>query len=334
MPESKLFSMPKASGNVWMEKERNREARHLLIRTDAVANENKDVTSAYKFRTPEQIELTAKLASLGKSRAWTQAYTIFKQAEQKDTALFNAILSVARRCRKFEESLDLFLEMGKHKITQDPITYAIMIDVSGKCNRLDSAQGLWSEYKASGCFPKNDPKTVLISYAAIGNAAAKAGNVSMSIALLEEVKTTGVVMPNNVLYGIALNACQQAGDGQTAQLLLEEIRSSGIKTNAVMYASAIGANQGAPLEIVNNLLSTMQAEGVAADEYVVESYVLTLLGISPKARINPKLQIKKQFEAVDPNRVAAISSALFDAQAAGVPFTTKMNLVMDELWKS
>merc|ERR1712232_1463759 len=98
-----------------MGKQKSRESLHLRISTGAVANENENITAATKFRTPEENALTAKITSLGRSQNWHDAYVLFKQAEQKDLVLYNAILSVARRCGKFREACSIFPEMRKQK---------------------------------------------------------------------------------------------------------------------------------------------------------------------------------------------------------------------------
>eukprot|EP00931_Biecheleriopsis_adriatica_P074577 TRINITY_DN48606_c0_g1_i1.p1 TRINITY_DN48606_c0_g1~~TRINITY_DN48606_c0_g1_i1.p1 ORF type:complete len:363 (+),score=55.08 TRINITY_DN48606_c0_g1_i1:99-1187(+) len=328
-----LFSSPKGSGNAWIDKQRNREKLDIRISTNAATSLNENITFYNHGRTPEQIVLTAKLASWAKTRNWKDAYALFTKevSRHKDTVLFDAILNVARQCGKFREAQAVFFEMRKQKVTRSPVTYNIMVDVLGKCRKLEAALELWSEYKASECFP-SEPKTILIAYAALGNAAAKAGNVSMSLSMLEEVKQSGVVQPNEVLYGTALDACKQIGDRQTALFLLEEIRNSGLKTNTVMYASAIAAHRGAPLRVLNTLLSDMEAEGVATNEYVVDAYVLAVLGTSPTGKGKLEAQIKKQMDIIDPERAAAISSALFDAQMKGIRFTMIMKLIMDEIW--
>eukprot|EP00931_Biecheleriopsis_adriatica_P099334 TRINITY_DN73783_c0_g1_i1.p1 TRINITY_DN73783_c0_g1~~TRINITY_DN73783_c0_g1_i1.p1 ORF type:complete len:116 (-),score=16.98 TRINITY_DN73783_c0_g1_i1:64-411(-) len=107
-------------------------------------------------------------------------------------------------------------------------------------------------------------------------AAARAGDLVMTLAFLQEVKDSGIVKPNVVLYGAALDACKTVADAQTAWHLLDEMRSQGIETNIVVFTTAVAAYASCPLACIQDLVAEMEAEGIRENAYFVESYIMTL----------------------------------------------------------
>jgi len=304
------------------------------LQADASLADNNDIQRAMGA-FPENKKNIAIIAKAGRSRDWKTARAAFQSTNPKGVVTYNAILTTARRCGRFKDARIIFSEMCDVGVAKSPITYNVMVDMLGKCGRYKEAWDLWNNYQASGVFPR-DSRTLLIAYTALATATSNSGLtdvVNRTLVLLKEVEEAGV-QPDLQLYTTVLSACKVVRDAETARSLFEELRWRDIKLTSVTYSTLLGAHTGQPLNVLQTLVSEMQADGIAMDEYVLEEYLLAILGtglLRSSTDVDVKSMITSQLQQVEDARFQAIVSLVQHAKNTGIRLTRLVRWVEDRI---
>ena len=87
-----------------------------------------------------------------------------------------------------------------------------------KCKKCCPKKALELFYEMKGCLKKYSENPNVISYSAAISASEKAGDSKTALALLSEMKESGIE-PNVISYSATISACEKAGDSKTVSSL-------------------------------------------------------------------------------------------------------------------
>jgi pentatricopeptide repeat domain-containing protein 1 len=122
----------------------------------------------------------------------------------------------------------------------------------------------------------------VVSYNAVINACAKAGEQVQAEAWLSRMTNAGV-QPNAISYNAVLDACAKSGDSEKSATTFEAMKDAGIVPTIVTYASFARpfARKGVWRK-VEEIQSQLQADGLGVNEHFLS------IALSAYARARPK----------------------------------------------
>merc|ERR1719231_737633 len=167
-----------------------------------------------------------------------------------------------------------------------------------------------------------------ISYTAVINACAKAGDVKRAEHWLVQMLKDGVE-PNIITFNAVISACTKDGQGDLAMHWLDKMKRAGVAPNSFSYNSAARsfATSG-DYRKVEQLMESLRADGMSPDDFCIASLLNAYANARPKQSRRAEAAfeefVKASPNAVSTNTVAALARAT--SRSAADAFCKKCGL--------
>lgn len=271
-----------------------------------------------KKQVPEEAQQAVSIRLLARAGKWTRALQVFDSMPNKNVQAFNAILSAAEKCRRYNKGLELFRQMKLSCLSPTATSYATAMSLRAQKSHYHGALKLRDEMSAKGI-----PSTPACVSGLI-RAAAMAGRVSDAEHHVEQSVRTGMQLSRGD-YGCLIKACEGAADPERAVDILRAMHSSGLRPNVEDYTAALtairvsAAAKGAKVsrQLHETVAGMMQLHGVVRNKYFLEEEAL-LLGAGQLG--GTQLGDGKMLPP-PPQAVKAVRALLREAADAGIART-------------
>jgi len=142
---------------------------------------------------------------------------------------------------------------GSSKVVPDRKCFTAAMVACGRAGRWQEAEKLVSQMTSAGLSQD------VVSYNALMNAYAKAGQWEKALDTLNSMEKYDGVKPDLISFNTALDGCANAGQGGACLDLMKEMKGRGIPPDDVSYTNAIaGCWLGNKREAANALITDME----------------------------------------------------------------------------
>lgn len=208
-----------------------------------------------------------------------EAFAIFKDIRCKvdfpmHASAFTPLIRLAGRHGQLQRAHALLGEMRERNVTATSHTYVALVGAYKAAGDVDGARQAYQEMKTAGV-PVNS-----ISLCAIMSAVAQTGDIAATESLLAEAQ--GHFPLSASLLNCVLDACRRSNDASAALSKLQEYKSQGsVVPDVISYTTVLSAmrSAGCTAEEAEALVQEMGAQGVQANQFLMEEYVSCILGM-------------------------------------------------------
>ncbi|CDW75338.1 UNKNOWN [Stylonychia lemnae] len=162
-----------------------------------------------------------------------------------DEISFNTIIKGCSQERKLSMAFEMFNLMKRCDLKPNDVTYNSMIDACVRCNSMKSAWALLTEMKTFNIIPDNFTYSTLIKGIRAENQSqsgiSNQQDLEKAFGLLEQMKHSNHVKPDEILYNCLIDACVRFHDVNRAVAVFHEMQLSNIKPSSVTYGILIKA---------------------------------------------------------------------------------------------
>jgi len=157
--------------------------------------------------------------------AWDLVQLVHENEEMRptlNTVIYSTILKGFARLRQIDQVFMVYAEMTKLKIACNVISYNTIIDACARCSAMDRMPSLLEDMRKSNTNPD------LVTYSTLVKGYSLAGKVSHAFKVLEEMKTTSDLKPDEILCNSLLEGCAREHRVDLALDLLSQMRDFGV----------------------------------------------------------------------------------------------------------
>merc|ERR1719327_1531699 len=157
--------------------------------------------------------------------AWdlvNQVYANIETRELVNTVIYSTILKGFAMEQEIQRVFLVFTEMTERAIPCNVISYNTMIDACARCWSMDRVPQLLEHMRKEGVEPD------LVTYSSLVKGYSLAGDVRRGFKVLEEMKSSGKVLPDEIIYNVLLDGCARETLVDEALKLLQSMQGSGI----------------------------------------------------------------------------------------------------------
>jgi pentatricopeptide repeat protein len=164
----------------------------------------------------------------------------------------------------------------------------------------------------------------VISYTAIIDACAKAGNIARAEAWLQKMLDAGVEA-NVVTFGALIHACARLGDATRAEHWLEQMQIAGVKANAVTYNAVMSAcTKSGDVDRAEKWLNKMRNSGVVPDVVSYNTLITALAKTGDLVKAEEWLQ-RMEDAGITPNLVPFLCMIMVYSQQGNVSAVERLS---------
>merc|ERR1719262_984412 len=157
--------------------------------------------------------------------AWDLVNQVYANEETRDlvnTVIYSTILKGLAWEQDIKRVFAVFTEMTERAIPCNVITYNTMIDACARCWSMDHVPKLLESMRKEGVEPD------LVTYSSLVKGYSLAGDVRRGFQVFEEMKSSGKVLPDEIIYNVLLDGCAREALVEEALKLLESMQIAGI----------------------------------------------------------------------------------------------------------
>merc|ERR550537_1579108 len=157
--------------------------------------------------------------------AWdlvNQVYANIETRELVNTVIYSTILKGFAMEQDIQRVFLIFTEMTERAIPCNVISYNTMIDACARCWSMDRVPQLLEHMRKEGVEPD------LVTYSSLVKGYCLAGDVRRGFKVLEEMKLSGKLMPDEIMYNVLLDGCAKETLVDEAMKLLQSMQDAGI----------------------------------------------------------------------------------------------------------
>merc|ERR1719389_992885 len=157
--------------------------------------------------------------------AWDLVNQVYANEETRDlvnTIIYSTILKGLAKEQDIKRVFSIFTEMTERGISCNVITFNTMIDACARCGCMDRVPQLLQ------CMRKEDIEPDLVTYSSLVKGYCLAGDVVRGFKVLEEMKSTGKLVPDEIMYNVLLDGCARETLVEEALKLLQSMQDASI----------------------------------------------------------------------------------------------------------
>jgi len=157
--------------------------------------------------------------------AWDLVNQLYTKEETRDlvnTIIYSTILKGFSWKQDIKRVFSIFEEMTERAIPCNVISYNTMIDACARCWAMDRVPQLLE------CMRKECVEPDLLTYSSLVKGYSLAGDVRRGFKVVEEMKSGGKLLPDEIMYNVLLDGCAKATLVDEALKLLQSMQDSGI----------------------------------------------------------------------------------------------------------
>eukprot|EP00435_Cladocopium_sp_Y103_P070691 s75_g35.t2 len=152
----------------------------------------------------------------------------------KDVKVFTAAASGLRRAARWEEAVQLLVQMPKGKIYPDVVNFNATITACSSAGHWQAATALLDSMKQQEVTPD------VISYNALLSSCDRAAETRQALLCMARMRSVGIT-PDQTSYSTLMSAVSRSGEWQVVLHLLSEMQQLTVQTDPVCYSVAMGA---------------------------------------------------------------------------------------------
>eukprot|EP00440_Ansanella_granifera_P038883 gb/GFBE01042186.1/.p1 GENE.gb/GFBE01042186.1/~~gb/GFBE01042186.1/.p1 ORF type:complete len:350 (+),score=51.33 gb/GFBE01042186.1/:1-1050(+) len=279
--------------------------------------------------TSDEKRLVSRITESGRRGNWIEAWSLFSCYDGCANPVYNAAMTAALRCGRFQEGVDIYKNMCNSGIPKTKPTYTVAIKLYAKLRHQDSpdkVQQLWDEALNSS----------MIDHVLVGariDAAAVEGDVLGAASLLDLMYKKQWT-PGLLHWTSAISACKNSEPPSfnTSLFLLNRLVHASVTPDIVTYSSVIAAHRNAPVEKIKAIRARMAEEQVEINKVFVETYVMSAfqgrIGADRRLSIREAVRLAR---GISKDRLEEVASLIEEARRKGVKLTQAVNLVRKAL---
>jgi pentatricopeptide repeat protein len=153
---------------------------------------------------------------------------------QKKVILYNVVLKLLRKKRRWSETEALWGEMLRDGVQPDNATFSTVISCARACGLPSKAVEWFEKMPEFGCSPD------ILTYSAIIDAHGRAGNAEAALSLYDRVRTEKWQL-DPVICSTVIKVHSTTGNFDGALNVFEEMKAAGVKPNLVVYNTMLDA---------------------------------------------------------------------------------------------
>jgi pentatricopeptide repeat protein len=150
---------------------------------------------------------------------------VYANEETRDlvnTIIYSTILKGLAKEQDIKRVFAIFTEMTERAIPCNVITYNTMIDACARGWSMDRVPQLLESMRKEGVEPD------LVTYSSLVKGYSLAGDVRRGFKVLEEMKSSSKLQPDEIMYNVLLDGCARETLVEEALKLLQSMRDAGI----------------------------------------------------------------------------------------------------------
>jgi len=150
---------------------------------------------------------------------------VYDKEETRDlvnTVIYSTILKGFAKEQDIKGVFLIFTEMTARAIPCNVITYNTMIDACARCWCMDRVPQLLDSMRKECVEPD------LVTYSSLVKGYSLAGDVRRAFKVFEEMKSSGKVLPDEIMYNVLLDGCARETLVEEAMKLLQSMQDAGI----------------------------------------------------------------------------------------------------------
>lgn len=157
--------------------------------------------------------------------AWGLVHDVYNDADARstvNTVIYSTILKGFSQARDIERVFAVHSEMVERGIPCNVISYNTMIDACARSNAMDRVSTLLRDMNQNGVDPD------LVTYSTLVKGYSLAGDVSRGFKVLEEMKSSGNLKPDEIMCNSLLEGCAREHRIEEALQLLDDMQANGV----------------------------------------------------------------------------------------------------------
>merc|ERR1719159_1635984 len=157
--------------------------------------------------------------------AWKLVNQVYAKEETRDlinTIIYSTILKGFAKEQDIKGIFLIFTEMSERAIPCNVITYNTMIDACARCWCMDRVPQVLESMRKECVEPD------LVTYSSLIKGYCLAGDAHRGFKVFEEMKSTGKVLPDEIIYNVLLDGCARETLVEEALMLLQSMQTAGI----------------------------------------------------------------------------------------------------------
>jgi len=157
--------------------------------------------------------------------AWGLVNELYIKEETRDlinTVIYSTILKGFAKEQDIKGIFLIFTEMSERAIPCNVITYNTMIDACARCWCMDRVPQVLESMRKECVEPD------LVTYSSLIKGYCLAGDAHRGFKVFEEMKSTGKVLPDEIIYNVLLDGCARETLVEEALKLLQSMQIAGI----------------------------------------------------------------------------------------------------------
>jgi pentatricopeptide repeat protein len=157
--------------------------------------------------------------------AWDLVNVVYANEATQDlvnTVIYSTILKGFAKEQDIKRVFGIYAEMSKRAIPCNVITYNTMIDACARCWCMDRVPQLLESMRKESVEPD------LVTYSSLVKGYSLAGDVRRAFSIFEEMKSSGKIQPDEIMYNVLLDGCARETLVDEALKLLQSMQDASI----------------------------------------------------------------------------------------------------------
>ncbi|OVA03477.1 Pentatricopeptide repeat [Macleaya cordata] len=177
-----------------------------------------------------EIKCTSVMVGYAKCGAKEVALEMFNKMPYKDVVSWNALIAVFNQCNYFNESLSIFLEMLKAKVSPNNVTLISMLSACARVGALEL--GKWIH----AYIGRNNIEMDNYLVSSLVDMYAKCGSIELAVQVFDKMHDKDLLTWSIMIGGLAMH-----GHGKLALELFEEMPEDGVKPDGITFIGVLSA---------------------------------------------------------------------------------------------
>ena len=265
--------------------------------------------------TGEEKKLASLLKTLGTGRPgqWKKVKKILSNYSGYSPLVLGSGMRAALRSQEYQEGAKLFERLQQANAPTTLPVYTIAMKLYGKLHRQDEVRQLWEELVGLDLVNKINAQARI-------DACADNGNFKVAAEVLDYLDEKGIEV-DELHYSSAINACANSNEekrANAAKYLLEEMLRKELKPNIVTYSCILRTLRQSPGQDLVDLLDSMKAQGVMANNVFAENFFYIFLKQPRKGCWTNKAAVVADLQKLPPGHLETAKRVMDEFLAAGI----------------